>query len=54
MTKLGKLQIRNIPDDIHQILKRIALDERISLNTLLLNILSEAVGESKYGKEEGK
>lgn len=41
------VQIRNVPDDVHKELRRMALDQDVSLNTLVVKILSDAVTKAK-------
>lgn len=41
------VQTRNVPDDVHKDLRRMALDQGVSLNTLIVNILSDAVTKAK-------
>jgi plasmid stability protein len=40
-------QIRNLPDDVHKELRRMALDLNVSLNALVVRILSDAVAKAK-------
>jgi len=47
-----KWQIRNVPDEAHKILKHEAVDRGISLNTLVVEILSKAA--EKISGKAGK
>lgn len=47
-----KLQTRDVPDDVHKVLKHEAVDRGISLNTLVIEILEKAA-EKITGKKEG-
>jgi predicted HicB family RNase H-like nuclease len=38
-----KVQIRDVPDEVHRILKHEAIDRGCPLNTLLIEILTKAV-----------
>ena len=42
-----ELRIRNVPNDVHAALKHMAVDERLSLNSLLLHVLYRAVRQTK-------
>jgi predicted HicB family RNase H-like nuclease len=42
-----KLQIRAVPESVHTALKHLAVDERISLNALLVRILTDAARPRK-------
>lgn len=49
---MKQMIIRNVPDDVHKDLRRMALEADISLNTLATHILTEAVEKAK--KKAGK
>ena len=38
-----RLQLRDVPDDLHKDLKRLAIDEDTTLNALCITILQEGV-----------
>ncbi len=40
-----KLQTRDVPDEVHKVLKHKAVDRGISLNALVIEILSKAAKE---------
>ncbi len=42
-----KLQIRDMPDDVHKDLKRIALEADTSLNAVVIKALSAYVAKNK-------
>ena len=48
-TDTQTIMIRHVPRSIHNALHHLAIDRRVSLNTLLLEIL---VAAAKKGKEE--
>jgi predicted HicB family RNase H-like nuclease len=47
-----KLQTRDVPDEVHKILKHEAVDRGISLNALVVEILSKAA--ERIGGKGGK
>lgn len=45
-TDTTELRIRAVPVSVHSALKHLAVDERVSLNTLLVRLLTEATNQT--------
>lgn len=48
-----KLQTRDVPDEVHKILKHEAVDRGLSLNSLVIEILQKAAEKIEAAKAKG-
>jgi predicted HicB family RNase H-like nuclease len=48
-----KLQTRDVPDQVHKTLKHEAVDRGLSLNTLVIEILTKAAEKIEAAKAKG-
>lgn len=44
------IQIRDVPNEIHETLRRLSFENRVSINKLVLRALAEFAEKNKEGK----